>query len=239
MASTLNTCSSSNLDLFSVRPSVMAVVRFYSNEAVNGSALQRAAKLYPLLSVTAELCYNVELTGERPSVVTILTNEAASQFDTCKGIVCLSHTGCSSLSAEQKEVVLWLFRPPLQIEPLSEEPKLAEGNGQKLVEIGPRYPQQPRIPLTDASVAPHLTFTGLHVLILFWFFSPARQNILISKHSNRNQSDHVVSLQAELLHRLVHQHRVHLPQRWTHSHHAGGTVSQVSNQGLQTHLDNQ
>lgn len=51
----------------------------------------------------------------------------------------LSPAGCSSLSAEQKEVLLWLFRPPLQVEPLSETPKLTEGNGEKLVEIGPRY----------------------------------------------------------------------------------------------------
>lgn len=49
---------------FSVSPSVMAVVQFYSNEAVRGRALQRAAKLYPQLSITTELCYNVELTGE-------------------------------------------------------------------------------------------------------------------------------------------------------------------------------
>uniref|UniRef100_H3CZV5 Phosphoribosylformylglycinamidine synthase n=1 Tax=Tetraodon nigroviridis TaxID=99883 RepID=H3CZV5_TETNG len=62
----------------------------------------------PQLSITTELCYNVELTG------------------------------CSSLSAEQKEVLLWLFRPPLQVEPLSETPKLSEGSGEKLVEIGPR-----------------------------------------------------------------------------------------------------
>ncbi|XP_068174777.1 phosphoribosylformylglycinamidine synthase isoform X2 [Antennarius striatus] len=86
----------------------MAVVRFYSNEAVSGRALQRAAKLYPHLSITSELCYNVELTG------------------------------CQSLSAEQREVLLWLFRPPLQIEPLSESPNLTEGSGEKLVEIGPR-----------------------------------------------------------------------------------------------------
>lgn len=43
----------------------MAVVRFYSDEAVGWRALQRAAKLYPQLSVATELCYNVELTGER------------------------------------------------------------------------------------------------------------------------------------------------------------------------------
>ncbi|KAI3368319.1 hypothetical protein L3Q82_008027 [Scortum barcoo] len=87
---------------------LMAVVRFYSNEAVSGRALQRAAKLYPQLSVTTELCYNVELTG------------------------------CQSLGPEQKEVLLWLFRPPLQAEALSEKPNLTEGSGQRLVEIGPR-----------------------------------------------------------------------------------------------------
>ncbi|KAM6921075.1 phosphoribosylformylglycinamidine synthase [Xenentodon cancila] len=86
----------------------MAVVRFYSNEALNGRALQRATKLCPHLSITTELCYNVELTG------------------------------CESLSAEQKEVLLWLFCPPLQAEPLSEKPTLTEGRGEKLVEIGPR-----------------------------------------------------------------------------------------------------
>ncbi|KAM4575374.1 phosphoribosylformylglycinamidine synthase [Fundulus diaphanus] len=86
----------------------MAVVRFYSSEALSGRALQRAAKLFPHLSISAELCYNVELTGSE------------------------------SLDKEQKEVLLWLFRPPLQAEPLSDEPKLAEGTGDKLVEIGPR-----------------------------------------------------------------------------------------------------
>lgn len=64
------TCGLSSLDdyskgdLSSVCPSVMAVVRFYSDEVVDWRALQRAAKLYPQLSVTTELCYNVELTGE-------------------------------------------------------------------------------------------------------------------------------------------------------------------------------
>ena len=51
----------------------------------------------------------------------------------------LSAAGCDSLKAEQKEVLLWLFRPPLQAEPLSEKPNLTEGSGEKLVEIGPRY----------------------------------------------------------------------------------------------------
>ncbi|XP_056271464.1 phosphoribosylformylglycinamidine synthase [Pseudoliparis swirei] len=86
----------------------MAVMRLYSNEAVNGHAVQRAARLHPLLSIATELCYNVELTG------------------------------CERLSAEQKEVLLWLFRPPLQAEPLSDEPHLTEGGGGTLVEIGPR-----------------------------------------------------------------------------------------------------
>lgn len=51
----------------------------------------------------------------------------------------LSPAGCTSLSAEEKEVLLWLFRPPLQVEPLSETSKLTEGCGEVLVEIGPRY----------------------------------------------------------------------------------------------------
>ena len=42
----------------------MAVVRFYSREAVRGRALQRAAQLYPKLSIISEMCYNVELTGQ-------------------------------------------------------------------------------------------------------------------------------------------------------------------------------
>ncbi|KAM3875975.1 phosphoribosylformylglycinamidine synthase [Diretmus argenteus] len=86
----------------------MAVVRFYSREAVRGRALQRAAQLYPQLSITSELCYNVEVIG------------------------------CDGLGAEEKEVLLWLFRPPMQTEPLSEKANLTEGKGDKLVEIGPR-----------------------------------------------------------------------------------------------------
>ncbi|KAG7228952.1 hypothetical protein INR49_008730 [Caranx melampygus] len=86
----------------------MVVMRFYSSEAVNGRALQRAAKFYPHLSIITELCYNVELTGYE------------------------------SLSAEQREVLLWLFCPPLQAEPLSEKSKITEGSGERLVEIGPR-----------------------------------------------------------------------------------------------------
>ncbi|XP_061744511.1 phosphoribosylformylglycinamidine synthase isoform X1 [Nerophis ophidion] len=85
----------------------MAVIRFYGDE-VKGRSIHRAAKLFPQLSITTELCYNVELTGR------------------------------DSLSAEHKEVLLWLFRPPLQAELLSEATKLKEADGTKLVEIGPR-----------------------------------------------------------------------------------------------------
>lgn len=120
---------------FSVSPSVMAVVRFYSDEVVNGRALQRAAKLYPQLSITTELCYNVELTGERLTARHFLMTQISLLFYA----FCLSAAGCESLGADQKEVLLWLFRPPLQTEPLSETPKLSEGSGERLVEIGPRY----------------------------------------------------------------------------------------------------
>lgn len=57
----------------SLGPSVMSVVRFYSDEAVGGRALQRAAKLCPQLVVSTELCYNVELTGERPAARRCIT----------------------------------------------------------------------------------------------------------------------------------------------------------------------
>lgn len=46
--------------------------------------------------------------------------------------------GGESLSAEEKEILLWLFRPPLQAEPLSEKPNLTESSEDTLVEIGPR-----------------------------------------------------------------------------------------------------
>lgn len=143
-----------------VSPSVMAVVRFYSNEAVQGRALQRAAKLYPQLSITTELCYNVELTGEcstacqerctmwrfwsarQVSKMKTIQLVHPSVFLICPCRLCflsLSAEGCESLSEEQKEVLLWLFRPPLQAEPLSEKPNLSAGSGERLVEIGPRY----------------------------------------------------------------------------------------------------
>lgn len=41
-----------------------AVVQFYSDEVVDWRAVERAARLYPQLSITTEECYNVELTGE-------------------------------------------------------------------------------------------------------------------------------------------------------------------------------
>ena len=49
----------------------MAVVRFYSREAVRGRALQRAAQLYPKLSIISEMCYNVELTGQLKKIIII------------------------------------------------------------------------------------------------------------------------------------------------------------------------
>uniref|UniRef100_A0A3B5B2X5 Phosphoribosylformylglycinamidine synthase n=1 Tax=Stegastes partitus TaxID=144197 RepID=A0A3B5B2X5_9TELE len=141
----------------------MAVVRFYSNEAVNGRALERAPKLYPHLSITSELCYNVELTGECATacqlMMKMLTVKDVDAVNTCE-VLCesphaalrflsfflpccccfflISAAGCESLGAEQKEILLWLFRRPLQAEPLSEKPNLTEGSGEKLVEIGPR-----------------------------------------------------------------------------------------------------
>lgn len=142
-----------NLVLFvRLSPSVMVVVRFYSDEVVNGRALQRAAKLCPQLSVSTELCYNVELTGERPTAchviimlivqVRFFKHFAVSYTKStlpCRCFLLLSAAGTESLSAEQKEVLLWLFRPPLQAEQLLEKPKLTESPGNKVVEIGPRY----------------------------------------------------------------------------------------------------
>lgn len=53
----------------------------------------------------------------------------------------LTPLGAESLSVEQREVLLWLFRPALQTEQLSDTPYLTEGEGEggTLVEIGPRY----------------------------------------------------------------------------------------------------
>ncbi|KAG7260116.1 hypothetical protein CRUP_031399 [Coryphaenoides rupestris] len=88
--------------------SVMSVERFYSSAAVRGRALQRAAQLNPQLSITTEMCYNVELTGGE------------------------------ALSSPDRAVLTWLFQSPMQTEPLSPEPFLVPQAGQRLVEIGPR-----------------------------------------------------------------------------------------------------
>lgn len=167
-----NDCNNRDVWLL-ICPSVMAVVRFYSDEVVDWRALQRAARLYPQLSITTELCYNVELTGEHKEA------QKVGMRHMCIGSVCivrhlkvttfclfchvvlvsvwLSPAGCSSLSAEQKEVLLWLFRPPLQVELLSETPKLTEGSGEKLVEIGPRYRY------TQAEDPSSVPFTGTFI----------------------------------------------------------------------------
>lgn len=146
-----NDCNNRDVCIFAC-PSVMAVVRFYSDEVVDWRALQRAARLYPQLSITTELCYNVELTGEHKEAPKVWMRQKCrasirrlkiTTFRLFCHVVLvsmwLSPAGCSSLSAGQKEVLLWLFRPPLQVEPLSETPKIIEGSGEKLVEIGPRY----------------------------------------------------------------------------------------------------
>lgn len=143
------------LTIFSPSLSVMAVMRFYSSEAVNGRALQRAAKFYPHLSITTELCYNVELTGQCVTAnnlmlwmtkwCTLLYIISSSFVCSSKCVVLLCVAGCKSLTAEQKEVLLWLFRPPLQTEPLSEKSKFTEGSGERLVEIGPRYCSTPTV----------------------------------------------------------------------------------------------
>uniref|UniRef100_A0A6Q2ZI38 Phosphoribosylformylglycinamidine synthase n=1 Tax=Esox lucius TaxID=8010 RepID=A0A6Q2ZI38_ESOLU len=99
------------LELFQVtclRIRVMAVVRFYSKEVEKGRAAQTAAQLHPQLSITSEFCYNVELTG------------------------------AETLSAEQRDVLLWLFRPPLGTGELSDKPFLTGAERGRLVEIGPR-----------------------------------------------------------------------------------------------------
>ncbi|XP_029939692.1 phosphoribosylformylglycinamidine synthase [Salarias fasciatus] len=86
----------------------MSVETFYSSEAPRGWGLKRAARLYPHLLIQTELCYNVELINDHV------------------------------LAVGEKEVLFWLFRPPLQDGPLSEQSSLAEGDGGKIVEIGPR-----------------------------------------------------------------------------------------------------
>lgn len=76
----------------------MAVARFYSDEAVDWRALQRAAKLYPQLSIATELCYNVELTGEHEEV------SKRDKYATCR----------SQLSVCPAALSLCRSRSPLQ-----------------------------------------------------------------------------------------------------------------------------
>ncbi|XP_041912536.1 phosphoribosylformylglycinamidine synthase isoform X1 [Alosa sapidissima] len=92
----------------------MPVLRFYRRESEVGRALQRVAVLYPGVSIETELCYNVELNDSH-----------------------LFLQGAGSLSADQKDVLRWLFSPP-QSGGLSEEASLKAADGERLVEIGPR-----------------------------------------------------------------------------------------------------
>ncbi|KAJ0065302.1 hypothetical protein NL108_007017, partial [Boleophthalmus pectinirostris] len=45
---------------------------------------------------------------------------------------------CENLKDDQRQILLWLFRPPQQSQPLSDKPSLIAGSGATLVEIGPR-----------------------------------------------------------------------------------------------------
>ncbi|TSN30209.1 Phosphoribosylformylglycinamidine synthase [Bagarius yarrelli] len=88
---------------------IMPVFRFYRRaDAEGGRILQRVKQLYPQITTTTELCYNVEVNGS------------------------------DCLSGEQKDVLCWLFTPPqcsgLSDEPNLE----AIMPGESLVEIGPR-----------------------------------------------------------------------------------------------------
>lgn len=61
----------------------MPVIRFYRKEdAVDGRVIRRITQLFPEVTITTELCYNVELNGS------------------------------NCLSVEQKDVLRWLFTPP-------------------------------------------------------------------------------------------------------------------------------
>uniref|UniRef100_A0A8C9SZA2 Phosphoribosylformylglycinamidine synthase n=1 Tax=Scleropages formosus TaxID=113540 RepID=A0A8C9SZA2_SCLFO len=86
----------------------MAVLRFYRREHERGRGVQRAALLYPHATISAEHCYNVELTG------------------------------ADSLSPQKKHVLVWLLSSPFAPGQLAEEPTLEAGKGECVVEIGPR-----------------------------------------------------------------------------------------------------
>ncbi|KAJ8388427.1 hypothetical protein AAFF_G00133030 [Aldrovandia affinis] len=87
---------------------VMTVLHFYRKEVERGRSLQRAALLHPDIIILTEHCYNVELSARDP------------------------------LSPEQKNVLRWLFSPPLEKGQLEEEPFLKARPGDRVVEIGPR-----------------------------------------------------------------------------------------------------
>nr|XP_015211480.1 PREDICTED: phosphoribosylformylglycinamidine synthase-like [Lepisosteus oculatus] len=86
----------------------MVVLHFYRKEAQRGRSLQRAIQLCPHAEILTESCYSVEWRGAEPP------------------------------SAEQKSVLLWLFSPPLEPGLLREQPFLCAGEGERLLEIGPR-----------------------------------------------------------------------------------------------------
>uniref|UniRef100_A0A3Q3J9P4 Phosphoribosylformylglycinamidine synthase n=1 Tax=Monopterus albus TaxID=43700 RepID=A0A3Q3J9P4_MONAL len=77
--------------------------------------------------------------GQKLYALILCTSLLSSFIHLCTdSLLLLSASDCDSLSAEQKGILLWLFRPPLEAELLSEKPNLTEGSGEKLVEIGPR-----------------------------------------------------------------------------------------------------
>ncbi|XP_076873297.1 phosphoribosylformylglycinamidine synthase [Brachyhypopomus gauderio] len=87
----------------------MPVLRFYRREGSEESRVLRRVKLlYPLVTVSTELCYNVDLK------------------DT------------DSVSEDQKEVLRWLFSPPQSKDLWDESTLRTTAPGERLVEIGPR-----------------------------------------------------------------------------------------------------
>jgi len=122
----------------------MSVERFYSSAAVRGRALQRAAQLYPQLSITTETCYNVELTGETicqdPETILFKLFTYLFTYVLFQLSLPTPHApGGEALSSPDRAVLTWLFQSPMQTEALSPEPFLVPQAGQRLVEIGPRY----------------------------------------------------------------------------------------------------
>uniref|UniRef100_A0A4W4FS79 Phosphoribosylformylglycinamidine synthase n=1 Tax=Electrophorus electricus TaxID=8005 RepID=A0A4W4FS79_ELEEL len=89
----------------------MPVLRFYRREeSAEGRVLRRVKLLYPQVTISTELCYNVDVNGE---------------------II-------ASIDSKQKDILRWLFSPP-QSKGLSDEPTLRpSAPGESLAEIGPR-----------------------------------------------------------------------------------------------------